>query len=763
MNPHPTASLTLCLQCGAPTSPGRNYCCSACEWLASDEWIKELPARGTPEKWRPYDDRQIWKNYDQSRSPESLKFHLHVAGLQCSSCVHLLEKLPEYDPAIREVRVRYGESDLFLEMNPVGRPGWVASLIEEMGYEPHFLLPSEDGAELQEEEDRGLLRRIAVAGACSGNIMLFTVPIYAGLAGSWKDLFNLIGLLLFLPILLYSAVPFYKGAWAALRTGRINVDLPLTVAMLGGFVASTWNFLRGSDFLYFDSTAGFLFLILVSRWFLRKSHRHWTKPEERLPWTQEIYQVRVSTNLIRGKILSQLKEDDVVQLSRQDVVPADGVLTSPHAVFSTALNSGEPFPRTFQQGQKILGGYQLLSDEAVMTLAKSPQESEMAKAWKMAQKEALYKGRRLSLFDQASQVLLGVVLTLGLLVLVAAPWLGLTWEDGFQRALALWIVACPCALAFGGPLAYAMALRKASKNGILIKSADVFDRLPQVKNIAFDKTGTLTEGRLRLVETHPSPLPPFWKSLILGLEKDSYHPVAHAFREAWPEHLNDTKSVEQVHEVMGSKVFGIFDHKLYSLQASPKESDALVIELRHDQKVLAEMEFEDILRPEAATLLQDLSPRYDLYLLSGDKPSRAARLGESLPLAAKNVFGGLSPSDKAAFIEAKSETLMIGDGANDGPAFAKAAVSIAMSGALEQSLRLADVYFIRSGLLSLKDLLQIGASVQKTVHRNLFFALGYNVIAGAFALAGFMNPLIAALLMPLSSALILLSTWEGSR
>lgn len=755
----PAPQTLPCLHCQALTSERDQLCCSGCRFLYKGGWGETQPRIVES----AYDQPNVRKLYSLSENADRPLYRLSVQGLQCSSCIHVLEDLPLFLDSITFARVNFAAGEMLIETTPQHSLGLILKFIEDMGYPAQPLRSKDSGTELHLQEERALLLRMAVAGACAGNIMLFAVAIYGGLVGTTAFIFNGISLILFLPVLFYSAQPFHKGAWNALRMGYITVDVPLVAALWLGFLASLFNWWRGSGNVYFDSTAGFFFFILLSRWFLRISQRKWGQGFFSYFSLEDTFYKIQRSGENHNLPASQILPGDKVTVPSSERLPVDGVLTSPTATLDTAWITGEAVPRTFQSSMTVAAGYKVLSQEVTLIASGSPNESELTQSLRRMESQSLKESVRVSLFDKAAQwLLLGVFSISALLMIVGPPLLGWTWDDAFERALSLLVVACPCALAFGGPLAYGMGLRKASEKGILIKSADVLDRVLECRHLVFDKTGTLTLGQLKMVSQCPAAIPGWMKDVILSLEELSHHPVAYAFRQAWPRRSN-VISLQDVREVTGKKVFGLHEGRLYSVQSHASESGSLVVAFHQEEQVIATFEFEDILREEAVPLLKELSKKFQLSILSGDSQTRVDALAHTLGVNFFAQRGHMSPQNKAQCVQDQPLSLMLGDGLNDAEALASAHVGIVVQGPLAQSLRFGSVYFMKPGLHSLKDLFEIAKKTQTLVRRNLLFALAYNILAGGAAICGLVDPLVAAALMPLSSALILLSTWRASK
>lgn len=744
-------ALHACLYCGTRTSAPGPYCCEACRLLSDTGWTQFLPEEPILAPYKSFEDAALARSFNHSSDPSQNIYEFFVEGLQCSSCVHLLESMPEFFSGVVDARLNFASSHLLLKTRPDLTLAQLLTWIHRMGYEAHPLASRQDLSRRLRREDRDQMRRLGIAGAAAGNIMLLTVGIYAGASPELSRAFHWISLILFLPVALYAALPIYRSAWSGLKTRSFNVDVPLTLAFWAGSAASIWNLVRGEGSIYFDSSAGFLFLILISRWLLKKSQRRWIEsPVLELPWTKHHLRVRAG---------------DRIRLSAGQWVPVDGVLLSEASDFDTSWVTGESLPRESVPGAAVLAGFRALSDDVVVEARSSVADSSLARQQQEAESHALGKSPRLGQFDVAARWLLGGVTGLAVLILLLGPsLLGLSADQAFERALSLLIVACPCALAFGGPLAYAAAIRRAARDGILVKNAETFDRLRACRHLVFDKTGTLTEGRLQLVSQVPALVPDWVRELVLALEKNSTHPVAQAFRASWPDVSEHALNVHDVHEVPGEKVFGVFEGRLYSLK-KPLDTGAsgLRVVLEQDMAPRAEFVFEDQLRPEAREVLSSLADRFGLHISSGDRDERVDAMVRELRVPGLEGQGDRSPAQKIEDVQAHTPCVMIGDGLNDSGALAAADVGICMKGSIERGLRTANVYFMEPGLRPLLKLVRIDERLQLLLRRNLSFALAYNIGAGAAALLGLVTPLTAAVLMPLSSVLILLSTWEASR
>lgn len=752
----PLPTLSLCVYCGAESTRGP-YCCDACEVLGRSLKVADLSEKKNPYEFLDQDDFK--KLYLQTGQAD-YNYLFFCEGLHCSSCVHLLEKMPEFHEGVSMARVNFAQSTLAIKLDDGASLAKVAQIIHELGYTPTILAAQDDLEKRYQSENRAFLKKIAVAGFCAGNTMLFVIPIYSGLAGTMGTVFNWMSFFLYLPILFYSAVPFYRGAWNSLKYKVVNVDLPITIAMLSSFGLSTVNLIRGDGAIYFDSTASFMFLILSARYLLKRVQQNYLSPSRIKSFFQTENYVRINNDEEETIPWTSTQPGDVLRLTRNQTLPSDCQLLSSSAMIDMSLFNGESLPKNFGQGMTLFAGTKLLSEEILVRVQVPFADSKLGQLFQQLDQGALKKSHFIALTDRLAQkLIMTVLLVAGVFFLIYSQ---VSVSEAFNRALALIVLACPCALAFGSPLTFGLALKKAQKLGILLKDATSLERLLKVKNVFFDKTGTLTKGSLAISYSEPTPVPDDLKKIILGLESVSYHPIAFALRKEWedvkPEVLQD------VTEILGQGVSGWLGTDFYEIRhlSESRHEDQKAIELFKNGESLSRLYFTDPLREESPAAILDLQKRgLNCFLLSGDKKSRAFAVGQECHIPKENIYGELFPEDKKQIIEDYDDSCMIGDGANDSLGLKAASVGIAVKGSVDLSLSSADIYFTRGGLAPLFDLLKLAKQTQRILVRNLSISLIYNLIGGTLALIGLIDPLMAAILMPVSSVIIVLSSIWG--
>lgn len=724
---------------------GDLYCCEGCRVLA--DISVGLPATA------PVDaaaERALIQAFGK-RASYATRFECHVDPLACEACLQGLARLEQLVPGLRDLQWNRASSVLSFEFAAGGEePSKAYALLDRMGLSPRWKIDGDATRDLA----RGRTLRLGITGALAGNLMLFSVPIYAGLAGSMQRAFEIIQLILFLPILLWAAQPIYRTALASFRLRHLSVDLPLAIAFLAGSAISIISVLRGEHDLYFDSLAGFLFLIFWSRSLLEGSLARYLEA----PGLERFFERPVFTVTRDGDARSVVWKDiqagDVLLLHAADRVPVDGVLLDPSAELETAWMTGEKDPHWRLQGSLVQAGSRLLSKTARVRVTAAPHETEFSR---LLEKLKTGGEKLRPSFETAiggSLVIACFVSILGLFFFGSALGLG----QVVQRAVALLIVACPCAVSFAAPLARAKANRLAFEKGFWVRDPLVWPRLTSVHRIAFDKTGTLTGGHFAL-DPHSPLVDTHWKRVILSLENVSRHPIAESLRRIWGPHA--PFEVVDAAEIPGG-VRGRIDGVDYELRGAADDAGRLRIELHRDGRRVMELLLVDDATAATARELMRLHSRYELSIVSGDRRQRVTDFGLRHGFKASNLHAELTPVEKAATLEKIAPELYFGDGTNDLPAMKTAPVSIAVQAASFETQAASDILMFDAELRDVETLFAIARGTRSLNRRNFALALAYNLGAGAAALAGFVNPLAAAVLMPAASLALLGSTLLGT-
>jgi P-type Cu+ transporter len=750
--------MSICVYCKAPFKRDSLYCCNSCELLSKWTISGEAPITSSfvSEKWNKYRVAALESSFNLSKCPLYKKFRFYIDGLQCASCVHLLEDFPAYCHGVSYSRINYGQHILDVETKNYFSLAEVCQAVEQLGYTPTPLKEDHDYEQASVAGRRTSLKRIGVAGAIAGNLMLFSIPNYAGLTGNLGIIFEWLSLVLFLPILFYSAVPFYKKSWSGLLTRQVSVDMMVVVALWSGFLFSTYSLIVNLHEIYFDSTASFIFLILLTRYLLQQ-YKDKT-PQKNIfenLFDHEVYELRDQKN--QYVTASTIQPEQDLYLKVNQLVPCDSLLESAEADFDLSFLTGEAYPQKKHKKDFVLAGSRLSSVSAILRAQTTSLESQLAQSLNKIDFDRKEKNKIQTLSDKVSHRLTwSVFLIAGLFFVLNYDNLGM---EAFKRCLALITIACPCAVAFGTPLAHSLGLKKAQQKGFFIKSDALFEKIFQVDKIIFDKTGTLTSSELKLIKTFPEQIDFKHKSIILGLEKMSLHPVALSLKKEWSD--IEMASIGKVIDIVGHGVEAEYQGQKYRLVKSQRENDedTIQVEFSKNGQVLAYLYFEEKIHEEASMIINEFQKRdYEVMMLTGDHRSRAIKIAKEVGIRPSCVFSDQSAASKKTFVENRNPCLYIGDGLNDLPALNSAYVSFAVRGQFDSTLKVSDIYAPQKNLNAILEIFEISKKIQSTLKANLFFAVLYNTIGGILALLGLVNPLVAAVLMPISSVIITLHT-----
>lgn len=707
------------------------------------------------------------------KNPERMNFY--VSGMRCAKCVNRIESLAGQISSIEGLRVDISKNSVEVQLKDSAQSfGQVAEHIENLGFKVKPLQSAESDrqqAMIQKHQDRLEVMRLGVAGYAAAQIMSFAFANYLGAPDEFKLVFNWISFLLYLPVLGFSAQPFYQGFWQAIKTKSLSIDGPIAIASVSGFVFSTWNLILGKDGIYFDSLSGFLFLILCSRAVQKRMVRNFLSSD--IDLQSQIGDRILNTATGQWIPIQAIQEKQSYHLQSGQILPMDSQVQSEQGIFSLAFLSGESRPKSFRKGGFVPSGAMCLQDVVIQSL-KIPRDSSYAKMLQEIKSLSLAKTKIQETADTWSKWLLIIVFSSAILFLVGYSFVDV--HQALERSLALIILACPCAMAFGTPLALAFSVRKAARNGFLVKNSDVFERLTQVKNIFIDKTGTLTDSKLKiekhqfLMDSLSKSDQDYYMSLSFAMEQKSVHPVSFAIREYLNNWSSANISIDKLEEVPGIGIKAVVGGDQYCLKATHRDSASKVVSLYKIDagsvwtEILAFYFFDEMILggSESIQKLKDLG--YQVFILSGDQKSAVESTALRLGVSSEQVFAQLSPEQKIQKIQSTSGySLMIGDGVNDGLALAAAHVGIAVSGSVDVAFKTASVYMTKPGIGLLPVLLEDSQDALNLVRRNLYISVIYNFAGGAAALFGLVNPFVAAILMPISSSFILLSSWLGSR
>ncbi|MGJ8583917.1 MAG: heavy metal translocating P-type ATPase [Marinosulfonomonas sp.] len=693
------------------------------------------------------------------------KIVLTLPGIHCAGCISGVERALLAEPAVNSARV-----NLTLKRASIGAaPGTTADqlvrLLAHAGYEAHELDNGTLSAMASDAQGRALLTRIAVAGFAMMNVMLLSVAVWSGATEATRDMFHWISAAIALPTIAFSAQPFFKNAGAALMARRLNMDVPISLAILLAAGLSVFETIEGGQHAYFDAALSLTFFLLAGRYL---DHR--TRSVARSA-AQELTALEVPRALLRDGTLvpvADLAEGDEIRVLPGARVPVDGEVLHGASELDRALLTGESLPVPVDAGAAVsAGALNLTGPLTVRVLAASADSSLRRMADLVAMAESS-RNRYTSLADKAAQIYAPAVHLLALLAFVGWLWASGDVRLSLNIAVAVLIITCPCALGLAVPAVTTAASGRLFRAGMLIKSATALERLAEVDTVVFDKTGTLTEGRPRLENI--GSFDEAQLAIAYALSQGSAHPLAQSICEAVQAKGIPAIEVSDLREVPGYGVEAVLGTQNLRLgradwvgaQANGTTATYLKI---GEQKAIA-FEFSDALRAGAQACVSGFRDQgMDVVLLSGDAPTAVGDVAERLGIPAWEAQ--LLPADKAARIAVLSKSgrkvLMIGDGLNDTAALASAHVSMSPASALDAARVVSDIVLLGNSLEPVSDALKVAQSATRRIKENFAIAGLYNLIAVPIALAGLATPLAAALAMSGSSISVSLNALRLTR
>jgi Cu2+-exporting ATPase len=690
------------------------------------------------------------------------RLHLMVDGIHCGGCIRTIEGGLARLPGVGEARLNMTTQRLRVTWDETAQDA--AGIVGELARLGYRAVPF-DPARLARTSDgtgRELLRSLAVAGFAAGNVMLLSVSVWAGhfegMGPATRDLMHWISAAVALPAIAYAGQPFFRSALGALKARRLNMDVPISLAVVlaaGMSLVQTW---RGAEDAWFDSAVTLLFFLLVGRYLDHRARgRARSAGEKLLALQANAVQVRGEDGQTRLLPPDQVRAGMRALVAPGERVPVDGVIREGSSDLDTSLITGEAMPRPGTPGTEIYAGTLNLSAALELEVTATGENTLLAGIARLMETAEQRKARYVALADRVARAYAPAVH--GLAAITLAGWLvaGAGWEVSLLNAIAVLIITCPCALALAVPVVQVVASGRLLRQGILLKSGTALERLREIDTIVFDKTGTLTEGRPELLRDDG------WSASDLAaagrLAAASRHPLARALAAAAA-----AAPATGVREVPGSGLELDAPEGTIRLGSAAwlgtGDGDAAGPELWLARPGAAPVRFRfaDAPRADAAEVVAELQRRgYAVALLSGDNAAAVAQVAQATGIA--DWRGGCRPDDKLRRLEELAgqgrRVCMVGDGLNDAPALAAAHVSLSPASAADISQTAADIVFQGARLAPVLEAFRMAHGVHRLVLQNFGLAVAYNTVTIPLAMAGFVTPLVAALAMSASSLMVI--------
>lgn len=694
--------------------------------------------------------------------PVDVQIALSLPGIHCSACIANVERALNAHPGVQDARVNLTLKRALIKAGPEVRATDLIPVLDRAGYEAHELDPGALSATQSDKAGRDLLMRLAVAGFASMNVMLLSVSVWSGATDATRDMFHWISAAIALPAIAFSAQPFFANAWSALRVRRLNMDVPIVLAILLALVTSLWETALSGEHAYFDAALTLTFFLLAGRYLDYRTRAAARSAAEELTALEVPRAIRLVDGAEREVAVAELAVGDLILVRPGGRMPVDGKIVTGESELDRSLLTGETLPVFAQPGTQVSAGEVNLTGPLTIQATAVGEETSLHRMADLVAIAESGRSRYTSLADKAAKLYAP-----GVHILSALSFVGWYIYSGDLRtalniAAAVLIITCPCALGLAVPAVTTAASGRLFRKGMLIKDATALERLAEVDTVVFDKTGTLTSGAPQLVNGDEHTGREI--EIALALAQASAHPLAVALTRAARAEGYTPAEVENVTEIPGHGTEGQFQGQLVRLGraewvgATEGDHTAAWLAVGGDRPV--EFRFADSLRPgasDAVAALRDAGK--DVILMSGDTTNAVKALAEKLGI--ETWIARALPQDKARHIQKLAgqgrRVLMVGDGLNDTAALAAAHASISPASALDAARVASDIVLLGNDLSPIADACHTAVRATKRIRENFQIATIYNVIAVPLAVAGLATPLIAALAMSTSSITVSLN------
>jgi len=721
------------------------------------------------DKYTYLDNEDIAKQLYKFTNGDHTIVCFYIPGIHCSSCMWLLEHLQKVNANIIESRLNFTTKEVTIRFskNKISLRR-IVELLAAIGYEPYISLDEADKKKVK-NYNKQRIYKLGVAGFCFGNIMMMSFPEYlshgAGIEQQYAHLFRYLNLLLALPVFYYSSSEFFSTAWKGLKQKTLNIDAPIALAIIITFARSVFEITGNYGGGYLDSMSGIVFFMLAGRVAQERTYKSISFSRDYKSYFPLAVSV-VTADGIESKKLQELKENDIVQLHNDEIIPADAIVLKGKPYIDYSFVTGESEPVTVNYNEMVYAGGRQVGEQLTIKIIKPVAGSYLTSLWNHYTFSKNKPGQNYldSTVHKVSKYFTSVLL--GLALCTAIYW-GVTDPSKVVGCVtAMLIVACPCALLLSATFTNGNLLRILSNNGLYLRDAQVIEQLAKTDHIVFDKTGTITEGNQNHVIYCGHHLDEQEQDLLFSVVSPSRHPYSKMLC-AWAGSrrrvmVSEWKEIpgRGIVAITGATTIKVGSGEFAGIEQEKITEDKATVYVRINDLVTS-FHFLSVFRDSIPQLITTLGKRYKLSLLSGDNDKQKATMADLFGPKNELLFGQ-KPIDKLHYIESLQQhggkVMMIGDGLNDAGALQQSNVGITLADDINNFTPSCDAILDAKKIALLPALLSLARSSRVLIGASFAVSVIYNVIGLWFAIRGMLRPIFAAILMPCSTISILIIT-----